>query len=306
MIWVGVAPFVVAGLLACSAGWLARQMRPSAAVRLLTVLSLSVSLCTGLILSAAAVLMCAQWGPLPSMGGWSAGTLRNGMGFPVAAGIVALVVVTSCLAAAIIRTVRALRLLRAADRSANLLAPASGDLVVVDDEVPTAYSVAGLRGRIVVSRSMLAALSADERRVLIAHEESHLRHRHSLYLQLAEVAVAANPMLRPVTPMIRRAIERWADEDAAVAVGDRPLAARALARAALAAAGRPVVRPGLAIADDRVAERVQLLLGPAPTRNLFPVAIVVAAGIVSWVAAAAVTNWANNLVQLAETVYQRH
>jgi Zn-dependent protease with chaperone function len=228
------------------------------------------------------------------------------MGFPVDAGVVALVVVVFCLGAAIARTVRVVRLLLAADRSVSRLEPTSGDLVLIDDDVPTAYSVAGLRGRIVVSRSMLAVLSAGERRALIAHEESHLRHRHCLFLQLAEVAVAANPMLRPVTPAIRRGIERWADEDAATAVGDRPLVARALARASLAAAGRPVLRSGLAIADDRVTERVQFLLAPRLRPKPFPVAIVVAAGLISWLAAAAVTTWADNLVQVAEAVYQRH
>jgi len=68
MIWVGAVPFVIAGLLGASADRLARQMRPSTAVRLLTALALSVSLCTGLVLSAAAVLLCAQWGPFPRMG----------------------------------------------------------------------------------------------------------------------------------------------------------------------------------------------------------------------------------------------
>jgi beta-lactamase regulating signal transducer with metallopeptidase domain len=236
----------------------------------------------------------------------AARTLRSGMGFPVDAGIVAMAVVTACLGAAIVRAVRAVRLLLAADRSVNRLEPASGDLVSIDDDVPTAYSVAGLRGRIVISKSMLAALSAGERRVLIAYEESHLRHRRNLFLQLAELAVAANPILRPVTPAIKRGIGRWADEDAAAAVGDRPLAAQALARAALAAAGRPILRPGLAIADGRVAERVQLLLAPRPSRKFLPVAIVIAAGLTSWVAAAAVTTWANNLVQVAEAAYQRH
>jgi hypothetical protein len=124
-------------------------------------------------------------------------------------------------------------------------------------------------------------------------------------VQVAEVAAAANPILRRVVPTIKRSIERWADEDAAVAVGDRPLAAQALARAALAAAGRPVLRPGLAIADGRVTERVQLLLAPSPGVKVFPVAILVLAGAISWATAVAVSTWANNLVQVAEAVYHR-
>jgi beta-lactamase regulating signal transducer with metallopeptidase domain len=307
VIWVGAVPFVIAGLLGVSADRLGRQMRPSTAVRLLTALALSVSLCTGLVLSAAAVLLCAQWGPFPRMGGWSASTLRRGMEFPIDAGLAALIVVVSLLAAATYRAVQAVRALVVADRSMNQFTPVSGDLVIVDDDIPTAYSIGGWRGRIVVSTSMLTALSASERRVVLAHEESHLRHRHWLYVKLAAVAVAANPLLRPVVPSIKRGIERWADEDAAVSVGDRPLVARALARAALATAGRPIQPAvGLAIADDRVAERVTLLLAPAPRAKILPIAIVASAAVVSWTTAAAVSNWANNLVQLAESVYQRH
>jgi hypothetical protein len=298
---------MIAGLLGVSADRLARQMRPSTAVRLLTALALSVSLCTGLVLSAAAVLLCAQWGPFPRMGGWSATTLRRGMEFPIDAGLAVLIVVVSLLAAAICRAVRAVRALVVADRSMNRFTPMSGDLVIVDDDVPIAYSSGGWRGRIVVSTSMLTVLSAPERRVVLAHEESHLRHRHWLYVKLAEVAAAANPLLRPVVPSIKRGIERWADEDAAVSVDDRPLVARALARAALATAGRPMQPAvGLAIADDRVAERVTLLLAPAPRAKILPIAIVASAALVSWTTAAAVSNWANNLVQLAESVYQRH
>jgi beta-lactamase regulating signal transducer with metallopeptidase domain len=306
VIWIGLAPFVIAALLAVGSGRLAAQMRPSTAVRLLTALALSVSLCTGLVLSAAAVLMCAQWGPFPALGGWSAHTLRAGMGFPVDAGFIALLIVVAALAAAIGRAIRAMLALAAANRSVNALQPTAGDLVLIDDDEPTAYSIGGLRGRIVVSRSMLAALSPGERRVLIAHEESHLRHRHNLYLQLAEVASAANPLLRPVVPSIRRGIERWADEDAAAEVGDRSLAAHALARAALATVRRPLPRPALAIADDRVAERVALLLAPARPARALPIAIVLAAGLTSWLTAVAITAWANNLVQLAESAYQRH
>ncbi len=153
---------------------------------------------------------------------------------------------------------------------------------------------------------MLAALSAGERRVLIAHEASHLRHRHYIYLHLADLAAAANPLLRSTARAIKQAVERWADEDAAASVGDRDLAGRALARAALASVRRPAARHGLAIAEDHVADRVRQLMRPAAARKPWAVASVLAAGLISWLAAAAVTDWANNLVQLAETVHQRH
>ena len=50
----------------------------------------------------------------------------------------------------------------------------------------------------------------------------------------------ANPLLRPAARAVEYTVERWADERAATAVGDRRLVAHAIGRAALAAkANRP-------------------------------------------------------------------
>jgi Zn-dependent protease with chaperone function len=297
------APLVVALLLRMFADHLARRLRPSLAVPLLTGLALSVALCTGLVLSILAVLVCVQVGPLPRLGHWSASTLHAGVGFPAPLGILALMVVAGCLVAAGVRSARSVHSLLSAGRMARQLQPVTGDLVLVHDETPTAYSVAGLPGRIVVSTSMLSALLPAERRVLLAHEAAHLRHRHHLYLHLALLAASANPLLRPCADAVARAIERWADEDAADEVGDRPLAARALARAALARAAHPAVRHALSAADDRVAERVQLLLASPPIQRRLPIALIMMAALVSWCAAGSITLWAHDLLQLAEQAY---
>src|ERR1019366_3181879 len=127
-------------------------------------------------------------------------------------------------------------------------------------------------GRVGVSTAMLRALPPDERRVLLAHEAAHLRHHHHLYVQLAELGAAANPLLRPLALAVRDGTERWADEDAAAEVGDRALAARALARAGLA---RALASPGLRMAplttlpavDSGVAHRALALLAPRPRRR---------------------------------------
>jgi hypothetical protein len=67
---------------------------------------------------------------------------------------------------------------------------------------------------------------------------------------------------------VRIAVERWADEVAAVEVGDRSLAARALARAGLARAGArrtsTVTAAALGGAEGAVADRARALLAPAP------------------------------------------
>ncbi|WP_405072198.1 hypothetical protein OG558_22650 [Kribbella sp. NBC_01510] len=115
---------------------------------------------------------------------------------------------------------------------------------------------------------MLAALDGDERRVLLAHEAAHLNHRHHLYVHLverepspdrsialSELAAAVNPLLAAVPSVVRTSVERWADEDAAVAVGDREITARAVAKAGLATATatrRPSAPPLLTIAGGPV------------------------------------------------------
>jgi beta-lactamase regulating signal transducer with metallopeptidase domain len=109
---------------------------------------------------------------------------------------------------------------------------------------------------------MLRSLDPQERRVLIAHERSHLRRRHHRYIHLTELAVAAVPVLAPLNDRLRFAVERWADEDAAHEIGDRATVASAIARAALASQSAPQF--GLAIADSGVVERVQIMLaGPS-------------------------------------------
>ena len=102
-----------------------------------------------------------------------------------------------------------------------------------------AYTVPGWPCRIVITQGMLRALSAAERGVLLAHERSHARNSHYLFTSAARLAAAANPLLRPVAAQAGYTVERWADERAASQAGDRTLAARAIARAALATSAAP-------------------------------------------------------------------
>jgi hypothetical protein len=141
------------------------------------------------------------------------------------------------------------------------------ELAVVSSAEPFAYSLPGRPGQVVVSTGMLQSLDPEERRVLLAHEQSHLRRRHHRYVRLTELAVAAMPFLAPLNSRLRFALERWADEDAAVEVGDRATVASAIARAALASQSSP--RLGLAIADAGVVERVQIMLASPARRSPF-------------------------------------
>jgi Peptidase family M48 len=152
----------------------------------------------------------------------------------------------------------------------------AGTVVVVSDPSPDAFTLPGRPGRIVVSTGMLAALTGAERRVLLAHERTHLRHRHHLFLAATRLATAASPLLWPLDTAVAYAVERWADETAARAVGDRRVAAGAVGKAALvrARAGRPGAAGTLGIGGalpggaGPVPRRVAALLAGPPARQL--------------------------------------
>jgi hypothetical protein len=173
----------------------------------------------------------------------------------------------------------------AAHRQASRL-PGTGQVVVVTDEAADAYAVPGRPGRIVITSGMMLALSPAERRVLLAHERAHVTGHHYLFTAVARLAAAANPLLRPVSDAVGYCVERWADERAAAATGDRALAARAIARAALAAAATPRRRPepslGVAAVPDGMRSagvmprRVAALLRPPPRARLVLLAAAVA------------------------------
>jgi hypothetical protein len=305
MIVLAATPIVAGVALFLFGNRLAGMLRPAVVVPLLSALALTVSICTGLVLSAAAVLLCAQVRPLARLGHWSAPALRRDTGLPDAVQALALVLVLACLVAVTGRAIRSIHTLIQADRAVKQLHPGGGDLVVVEDDVPTAYSVACWRGRIVVSTSMLSALSAPERRALLAHEASHLRHRHHLYIHLAALAAAGNPLLRRTAQQVTRDVERWADEDAATEVGSRQLAARSLARAALVRLHRQQ-QPGLAAADSHVTERVRALLEPAPTTRRRIAVLLVVTAVLCWAGAIAAAEWAHQLILFAEAAYTNH
>jgi beta-lactamase regulating signal transducer with metallopeptidase domain len=203
--------------------------------------------------------------------------------------VVTLLVVACRLLLEVRAVVSDARGIAAAQRS--LASTRQGELVVTADEVPRAYAVPGVvhTGAIVVSSGMLALLDDEERAAVLAHERSHLKHRHELFEVIVRVAAALNPLLLGLRHDVRFAVERWADEDAAAAT-DRPVAASALARSALATLGQRTDRapqPVLALHADRVVARVAALLNPPPERVRSAWLIVAAAAV-----AAVALGWA--------------
>lgn len=277
-----VLPLAVAALLGAVARPVARRLPPATSVRLLVPAALVTAVAGGFGLAVAAFSTVAQDTEVAELGHWSTSALRRLTGIPVPFGVLAGVLVALLLMLSARRLAVGLRQLWSADATCRRLGRDVGGLVIVEDEHPDAYAVQGLRGRVVVSTGMLAALAPAERRVMFAHEASHLAHRHTLLVQLADVAAAANPLLRPVAGVVREGVERWADEDAARQVGDRRLAARALARAALAtgAVGGPSRRASVAalgVAGSSAVARATALLEPAPRpRRLLAAALLLA------------------------------
>lgn len=278
-----------------------QRLAPQAATVLLTLFALTVALATGLLLCLAGLVSVGELAPALTLHHWSPGRLRHLIPVPPEFGVITGLIATALFLSAGRHLLQVTRQLRRSWTTASRLTPAGDDLVLLQDASPIAYALPGRRGRIVVSTGLLRTLSAAERRALLAHEESHLRHRHHLYVQLGRLAAAANPLVRPIAAAIELAVERWADESAAAELGDRATVARAVARAARAGAS-PV--PALALAETDVVTRVRILLQPTRPRRL--VALGYAGAIVGcWLSAFLVIRHVHQLMELAEVVSRR-
>jgi Zn-dependent protease with chaperone function len=221
-------------------------------------------------LSLLAIATLSRWQRLTE-GHWSAALLRVHNPVPVLAGWVSLAVlalVLGVLALAVRDLVRGLRRVRRLRSRTEAIR--CDDLAVLDETVPEALALPGRHGSIVVTSGMLRALRPAERDVLLAHERSHLRWSHWTFRLATRAGAALNPLARILVPRCDQALERWADEDAAASVGNRRVAAAAVARAALAVAdhARPTLTP--AFSDGLVSDRVAALLAPAPRPRWTP------------------------------------
>ncbi|MEU0251629.1 M48 family metalloprotease [Streptomyces sp. NPDC006184] len=182
--------------------------------------------------------------------------------------------------------------------------PQDTELIVAASPVAEAFAIpgsAGSPGRILVTSTMLGALSPEERRVLLAHERAHLTHRHACLCTAVTLAGAVNPLLGPVRHAVVFLVERWADERAAAVVGDRVCTARALARAALTAGRREPSR-GLGFTDRAVTRRIAALQIAPPPRLWLLAAPIPALGALTALGAAGATG---DLFRLLEPILAR-
>ncbi|MEU1782594.1 M48 family metalloprotease [Streptomyces abikoensis] len=309
MTWAVWAPLIIPFLAVPAARRLAAALPPRPAALLLVAAAVTLACLSGAALALLAGAAVLRLPVVASLGHLSVPLLERIAPAAVPVGVVA-AVAAGAVAVAVARVLHGHRAARA--RVSRELAGHSraGDLTVLPDEGADAYALPGRPGGVVVTAGMLRGLDADERAVLLAHERAHLTGRHHLLLLLARLAACAHPALRGLREPLAFQVERWADEAAAVAVGDRRLAARAVARAALAASAAPAgrVRPAGALpaAAGPVPRRVAALLSAPPVaRGAFArarsvSAVLLACLLVSGAAAAEATTDLHEDIETAQ------
>jgi Peptidase family M48 len=270
-----VASLAAAACFGPAASVAARRLPPRHATWAISVGAVASALSAVVVLGMVGVAVVGQLPPLAHEGRWSGAVLRHRELTEPGVGAIATAAVLSMAVSCLIAAGRQFRALRAAQRATR--APASaGALVLLPGGPANALAVPGRPARIAIGESLFHALTAPERRVLIAHERAHLTHGHHWHRAAVFLAAAANPLLLPLRDEIVQATERWADEEAATAVGDRRQVAETLARVALISR-RPVVATPPAAAAHAVPYRVAALLArPAPARPLLTAAILAA------------------------------
>jgi hypothetical protein len=296
-------PLIFSAVLGATATHLSRTLPPATATRLLTAAGVATAAATSFVLAVLAFTLLAELAPVAELGSWSTSALDAVN--PVPDGMSAAAFAVVCVLAMVAVRVAMLRVRAtlAARRLCEQLGGEPGDLVVVDGPEVDVFAVPALRGRIVATRALLAALPADERRAVLAHETAHLRHHHHRYRLAADLAAAVNPLLHPLASSVEYATERWADEAAAGTVGDRRVVARALARCGLEATEPRRRAPWAAAAmhatkPSRLVRRVEALLAPAPRHRPLLVAGVAALLVVTM---AAVVETQRDTEQMFET-----
>ncbi|MGH3437773.1 MAG: M56 family metallopeptidase [Sciscionella sp.] len=295
MIPAACAALAASVLFAILAPRLGGRLPPAAATRLLVPASLVVAGCTVFLLGVLAFTWVGQLPALAAFGEWSTGILDATDPIPEPVAVASFLLLAAMMLIAFRGVGRRIRALAAVYRTYRGWRPSS-PLIVLDIPRVDAFTTPAPAGRVVVTAGLLRAVTPLERRVVLAHEHSHLNHRHSWWALAADLAAAFNPLLRPTATTVGHAIERWADEDAARAVGDRYLVARTLARVALLQHHAPALEGVTASATGgNVSRRAQALLAPPPPRR--PLALAVLSGVllVGLVATAAVEDAGDQL-----------
>ncbi|MBS1860812.1 MAG: M56 family metallopeptidase [Actinobacteria bacterium] len=298
-----VASLSVGAMLGCLGPCLARRLPPRQATWLISVGATVAALTAAAVLVLVGAALLGQLSDLLGLGHWSSSILRERAPTDPGVAVLALIGAVASGVSLVLVAIRRALYTWGAYRTCEAI---DGDprLVVVDDPAAGAVAIPGRPGTIAVSRTLLAALSPFERRVVLAHERAHLAAGHHWHRTVVAIAAAANPLLRPLIGAVSLATERWADERAAAEVGDRRGAARALARVALLTGGTGSTSPELAIGGRPVVARVSALLDDAPPPRPLLTATTIAILFLALAAVVVVEKDVEHLFELAGHVYQ--
>lgn len=282
-----------------------QRLHPRTATRLLTGVAVVTAVCSTVCLALLMVVGTAQLPGNPLPDGWSDPEVRAAVPYDEVAGRLAIPALLAVLVACGRTLWRHRRVRRRAHRA--LAGLPDTEVAVLPDGAPYAYALpGGRRDRVVVTTALLACLEPAERRALFAHERAHLAARHHRLLLAVRLAARANPFLRPLRTAVSYTAERWADEDAARAVGSRRVVARAIGKAALVSAGSPAATLAGFAASGPVPRRVAALLGPAPAARSWP-PVFTSVGLAAWGAAVGAVlsamSSANSAVTMALILY---
>jgi Peptidase family M48 len=256
-------PLLLAALFSAAAPVIARRLPPPIATWLLSIGGLVAAAGSIAVLGFLAFTLLGRAQLLATQGHWSPTALRRDDPVAVPVEVVALLALAAVTVRVAAVALRRSRALLDAHRLAAALPAHGAELAVIADLIPCAFAVPGRPGRIVASVGLLRRLDTGQRRAVLAHERSHLRHHHHAHHTAAQLAAAANPLLRALPAAVTLSTERWADEDAA-RTAHRDTVAQALIQA-VTTARRGAATPAvvLAVAAEQITARVQALRAPA-------------------------------------------
>lgn len=275
----------------------AKRARPQVAAPVLLASGVVLAASTTASLALLGFVGVARMGPIARFEHWT-GPVPRGDAIPTWCGIISAIALLVIIGRGLARVVAVERAARA---SAGAFTNPAQRVVEVDDDGAYAYAcrpVPWRPGVVLMSRGLRAALSQDELTAVLAHESAHLDGQHALYLQVATIIAAVDPLLGPLADAVGFSLERAADEIATQSVS-RTTAATALAHAALHVRHLPI--SGLAHATGHVPLRIEALLRAPEQRYRSTLPVVLA----SIAAAAAIALVAYHTEILFEVIRRR-
>jgi Zn-dependent protease with chaperone function len=296
-------PLLLAALFSAAAPVIARRLPPPIATWLLSIGGLVAAAGSIAVLGFLAFTLLGRAPLLATQGHWSPTALRRDDPVAVPVEVVALLALAAVTVRVAAVALRRSRALLDAHRLAAALPAHGAELAVIADPIPCAFAVPGRPGRIVASVGLLRTLDTGQRRAVLAHERSHLRHHHHAHHTAAQLAAAANPLLRALPAAVTLSTERWADEDAA-RTAHRDTVAQALIQA-VTTARRGAATPAvvLAVAAEHITARVQALRAPAPRPAPWRIAALLAVLLLTAASTLLAAHDTERLFELAKHAY---